>query len=73
MDVLKFLSLVSLHSDILELLYGFKDMSCYFPVMNRMITADTRQPWTDSRHFYSEYSIFHFDHLIISFDYLIIG
>ena len=57
---------------LFELLYGFKDMSCYFPVMNGIITANTRQHWTDSRHFYSEYLIIHFDYLIIPFDYLII-
>ena len=56
----------------LELLYGFDDMSCYFPVMNRIITADARQHWTDSRHFYSEYLIIHSDYLVIPFDYLII-
>ena len=57
----------------LELLYGFKDMSCYFPVMNRIIAAQACQPWKESCHFYSEYLIIHFDYLIIPFDYLIIG
>ena len=38
-----------------------------------IITADARQPWTDSCDFYSDYLIIYFDHLIIFFDYLIIG
>ena len=38
-----------------------------------IITADARQPWTDSCDSYSEYFIIYFDYLIIPFDYLIIG
>ena len=38
-----------------------------------IITADARQPWTDSCDSYSEYLIIYFDYLIIPFDYLIIG
>ena len=37
------------------------------------ITANERQPWTDSHDYYFEYLIIHFDYLIIQFDYLIIG
>ena len=39
----------------------------------RYITANERQPWTDSHDYYFEYLIIHFDYLIIQFDYLIIG
>ena len=38
-----------------------------------IVSADARQPWTDSCDSYSEYLIIYFDHLIIPFDYLIIG
>ena len=40
----------------------------YFPV-----TADARQPWTDSLDCYFEYLIIHFDYFIILLHYLIIG
>ena len=38
-----------------------------------IVTADARQPWTDSCDSYSEYLIIYFDYLIIPFNYLIIG
>ena len=37
------------------------------------LTANERQPWTDSHDYYFEYLIIHFDYLIVQFDYLIIG
>ena len=37
------------------------------------LSANERQPWTNSHDYYFEYLIIHFDYLIIQFDYLIIG
>ena len=42
-------------------------------IVSFIITANERQPWTDSHDYYFEYLIIHFDYLIIQFDYLIIG
>ena len=39
--------------------------------VNLYITANARQPKTDSRDCYFEYLIAHYDYLIIPFDYLI--